>query len=511
MELQRYLDILKRRAAVIAIVIALATAVVTAAGVFALPVYTAKATLRIIFDVGLTDLVGRDDANSRLMKTYEYVLETSPILEKAIARLEPRASGLTVEALRKQLNIELVTGTELLSIAVTNGDAALARDLANTLADVLVEYVDNLYVGSNQKSASQVIEDQLITLEDRLADYRRQLASLSAVNPSSAEAEAIRQQIGVEEDTYRRLLYNYELVRLNESLRANNITVVDPATLPRRPSNGVGLMEIAITVVTGLIGGVGLALVMENLDSRIHSPDQLERLAQVPILSVLPRGMLSVDTYGQIDRRNGADKTVAEAYRLLSLNLQRLKHESPLKTILITSTASDEGKSTVAVNLAQTLAERGKITFLVESDMRRPVIGKTLSIDEDQIGLSTLLGNLSELDQVLRPTKQATLFAVCGGPKPSNPTSLLASPQMEHTLGYLSQQAQVTLIDAPPVLGLADVSVLAPQVDGVILVVTQSVSDRKSVSQALKQLQVAGARILGFVFLQKNHKSWNYE
>jgi capsular exopolysaccharide synthesis family protein len=194
--------------------------------------------------------------------------------------------------------------------------------------------------------------------------------------------------------------------------------------------------------------------------------------------------------------------------------MQALREESPFNTILVTSAMPREGKSTVSSNLAQALAERGQTVFLVESDMRRPTIEKLFGVDEN-LGLSTLLAerislNGQELSEVMHPAEQPSLFVIGGGPEVSNPVPLLASPAMDQLLNYLSAQSQVTLLDAPPVLGTADVSILAPKVDGVILVVGESLSSREDVRQALRQLQAMRAQVLGLIFVKKGGRGWGY-
>jgi capsular exopolysaccharide synthesis family protein len=273
-------------------------------------------------------------------------------------------------------------------------------------------------------------------------------------------------------------------------------------------------MEIGLSLVVGLSGGVGLALVMENLDTRIYGHYQLERLTSLPVLGTVPKGVLPLDD-SHHTKGMGRVKLIEEAYRLLSINLQALRDERPVKTILITSPISKEGKSMMAANLAQALAERGQTVFLVESDMRRPTIDKMFGIDNG-LGLSSLLAERAPLDstalgRVMHPAEQPSLFVIGGGPEVANPTALLASPPMEKLLDYLGAQGQITLLDAPPVLGMADVSVLAPKVDGVILVVGQALSSRERVREALNQLQAARAQVLGLVFMQKSSKDWGYE
>jgi receptor protein-tyrosine kinase len=147
--------------------------------------------------------------------------------------------------------------------------------------------------------------------------------------------------------------------------------------------------------------------------------------------------------------------------------------------------------------------------------MRRPNIAKTLDIEDVSPGLAGLLANGTSLNHealewVIHPSQQPSLFVISGGATPNNPTALLASPPMEELLDYLTSRGQTILVDAPPVLGVADVSVLAPRVDGVILVVGQAHSTREQVLAALKQLKASRARIIGTVFLSKSTRGWGY-
>ncbi len=514
MDLRIYLDILKRRALAIVIVAATALAVVTIVGLVRQPVYTSSTTVRVLLDVGIVDFKIWGDQAQRLLNTYGHVLTSGPTLGEAIDRLSPRASSLTVAELRDSVEIEIIPTTELISISVTNGDPALARDLASTLATLLIEYAQDLYVGSS-KSSLQIMQEQLISLENDIASDRQQLETLLNEGTLGSEVEALRNQIEFQEDAYDRLSERYEMARLNDSLRANSVTVVAPATLPRKPSNVLGLTEIGIALIVGVFSGVALALVLENVDTHIYSPEQLERLTDLPVLGTVPIGLASPDSFGGAVSANG-NQSIEEAYRLLGMTLQMLKGRESLQTVLITSASPKEGKSIVSANLARALAERGQTVFLVESDLRRPTLTKMLDIADGNGGLSDLLTKPSalgheSLGKVMHPAKQTALFVIGGGPKVANPTSALASPAMTNLLDYLRSQSQMTLLDAPPVLGLADISVLVPRVDGVVLVVRQAYSKRERLLAAIKQLETSRAPVKGFIFLQKDDKEWIYE
>lgn len=168
----------------------------------------------------------------------------------------------------------------------------------------------------------------------------------------------------------------------------------------------------------------------------------------------------------------------------------------------------------VTTNLARVFADQGQSVFLVESDLRRPTVSDKIGVESD-LGLGNLLVdriplNDETLGRLICPTDQPSLFVVGSGPKVPNPTTLLASPSMGKLLDYLGAQGQITLLDAPPVLGVADVSVMAPQVDGIVFVIRQASSNRETVNRALKQLRATQTRLLGVVFVQQSSTDWGY-
>jgi capsular exopolysaccharide synthesis family protein len=233
----------------------------------------------------------------------------------------------------------------------------------------------------------------------------------------------------------------------------------------------------------------------------------LEALSDVPVLGVVPNRLLPQDNSSHRSSK-AKEQRLQEAYRLLSINLQALsKNSIPLHTFLITSAVSGEGKAIVGINLAQTLANQGKTVFLVEGDMRRPVFQDMFDIKKRPV-LSALLAepgslNNGKLQKVYRPMKQSGLSLIPSGSVTHQPTSLLASPAMEELLYRLCVEGEITLVTAPEVLGVADASVLAAKVDGILLVVKQGYSRREQLQSALKQLQTAQARAIGIVFIQK--------
>jgi non-specific protein-tyrosine kinase len=188
---------------------------------------------------------------------------------------------------------------------------------------------------------------------------------------------------------------------------------------------------------------------------------------------------------------------VSEAYRTLRTNIQFSSLDRPLRTILVTSTTAEEGKSTTLANLAVTFAQGGHPTIAVDSDLRRPALHKLFGVPNEK-GLTTLvLDESSEL--ALQPTSVPNLQVLPSGPLPPNPAELLGSHRMERLLEMLKAEAEFVLFDCPPIIAVTDAAVLARRVDGVLLVVSAGKTRREHAARAKSQLEKVNANIIGVV------------
>jgi non-specific protein-tyrosine kinase len=187
----------------------------------------------------------------------------------------------------------------------------------------------------------------------------------------------------------------------------------------------------------------------------------------------------------------------AEAYRTLSTNIQFSSLDRDVKTLLVTSVGADEGKSIVLANLAITMAEAGRRVVVVDCDLRRPALHDVFGL-KDQPGLTTMVLNES-MQPPLQATSVANVSLVPAGPLPPNPAELISSERFTRVLNAIGAEADVVLLDAPPVATVADATILATRVDGVLLVVDSGRTRRESGRRAAEQLQRVGARVLGAV------------
>lgn len=196
--------------------------------------------------------------------------------------------------------------------------------------------------------------------------------------------------------------------------------------------------------------------------------------------------------------RDDPKSPVAEAIRTLRTNLQYISLDKPLKRIMVTSALPSEGKTTIASNLALALADAGNRTILTGVDLRKPAVHKLFGCD-NTLGVTTILTGHATLDQALQQTAHPDLRLLASGPVPPNPAEMLGSRAMRALIDELTDHADVVIFDAPPVIAVTDAALLAPAVDGALLVVSMGQTPREIVRQAKEQLEKVNATILGVV------------
>jgi non-specific protein-tyrosine kinase len=409
-----------------------------------------------------------------------------------------------------QIEVEIIPNTELIKIIVEDSDPVLTREAANALAAILVAKSQELYSGGG-KTYSEILNEQLAQVNEELKQTRREYESL--VTQSSQDLERIKtasQFIALKEQTQEMLLKQYEQARIREATRANTLSVVDPAVTPLAPSKPRLALNFTLGFLVGLAGGIGLAFVLENLDTTLHTREQIERVTELSILGQIP----AAGKGQQIAFSNG-NSPQAEAFRRLRINLFNMDRDLPFKTLLVTSAEPGEGKSTVVTNLAFALAEIGWRVIVIDANLRRPALHQFFAVS-NEIGLSNLLttdpepadiqlsyptslvpASNNSLKREVNFTRAVVDSQVAGvqvltsGPIPVNPAKLLASSRTVDLLNRLTQCYDLVLLDTPPLGAAADAVVLAPLVDGVLLVIGTGQAREEEVRSACQQLMAA--------------------
>lgn len=273
------------------------------------------------------------------------------------------------------------------------------------------------------------------------------------------------------------------------------VTVTDRPEVANVPSSPQTSRNVALGLLVGLFVGAGLAILRARLDRTVKDPDEVAQFAGAPVIGTILRDE-ALEKQHTIDR-NGSSRT-AEDYRQLRTNLQFLNVDQPPRVIMMTSAIPAEGKTTAVVNLALALADAGRKVIIIEADLRRPKVTRYLGM-VGGAGLTNILAGTAEVDDVIQRYGSADLSVIAAGPTPPNPGELLASSHMSALVDKLRGGFDYVLVDAPPVLPVADASGLAAMMDGVLLSLRYGRTTKEQLRQAATTLERVGAETLGVI------------
>jgi len=492
MDLKTYLQILWRRKWVILLTAAATILVVVAGTLMTAPVYRASSILRVA-----TPSTGTFQANDyelpyadRLMNTYASIATSGPVLDELAQRLEVDNPP--------EVDVEILANTELMRIRVEDRNPGVAARAANLLAEILIDRSRELDAGSGQ-SAREILNEQLTQVREEMDQASQEYEDLVAQFPVDSEPViAASRVIEMKQGIYSTLLQQYEQARFREAVETNTLSVIEPATIPRTPSSPRMILNVGLGTIIGLVGGVGLAFLFENLDSRLYTTEQIETATGLSTLGKIPL----VPRKRQFTYFNGTSPE-GEALRHLRTTLFGFEREVPLQALLIASAEPGEGKSTVAASLALATAQSGRKVIVVDSDLRLPALHERFGLPNKR-GLSTVLRQEVTLAEAIQDTETPRLQVLTSGSLPPNPAELLGSPQMADLIAQLKAEFDVVLLDAPALLAVTDAATLAPLVDGVVLVVGRSRVRREAVRAARRQLENVKAKLIGVVVNRAN-------
>ncbi len=364
---------------------------------------------------------------------------------------------------------------------------------------------------SDYREAQQ--RESLLTeaLDEQKAETNHMAEKLVEYNILKREAEANK-------TLYEGLMTKLKETAISQGLRSSNIRVVDPAMIPSTPARPAKGRNMALAFLVGLVGGIGLALLREYLDNTVKTPDDIETLARLPSLAVVPqftgsngharkRGLLQGPAANghemrtQLAAQHLPKSQMSESFRALRTSILLSLADHPPQVILVTSALPREGKTTAAANLSVTLAQLGDSTVIVDADLRKPGIRRLLNLaDGKYAGLSSYLAGVSTLDLVCVPHPTiANLVVIPTGPLPPNPADLLSSHKLADGIAELRTKFKFIVIDSPPIMAATDAVILSVQADGVLLVVRSGETPKAAFTRTRDLLNSVKCRILGVV------------
>jgi len=349
--------------------------------------------------------------------------------------------------------------------------------------------------------------------ENMLRDsFDKQKQEANKLNESAIEYSILKRDLDSNRTLYEGLLEKLKEAGVTAGLRSNNFRIIDAARVPTAPSEPNIPRNLSFALVLGLISGVGLAFVLENMDNSVRTPEQATALSGLPALGMIPLGSKSgargpngkrlaltspskevVETVTQIRPQS----QMAESYRALRTSLLLSNLGAPPKVIVVTSARPQEGKTTTSINTAIVLAQKGVRVLLVDADLRRPSVHKTLGMGP-RSGLSNVLTGTATAEQTITTSPiLPNLFIMPAGTPPPNPAELLASSNMRDLLAELRGKYDHIVIDTPPTLSVTDAVVLSPRADATILVIRSGQTTKQALRRARDILMQVNAHVAG--------------
>jgi non-specific protein-tyrosine kinase len=420
--------------------------------------------------------------------------------------------------------IEPEVEADVLVFTFTGPTAESAALTTNTWATAYVEVKQAEAEASVTQAVEQIqgrlevlreqrteIRADLVALEDRLARAdETQVAALQL--QVDREASAISGDLNLIDFQIQANIESITQLQLaGELASAGTARLVQNAAVPLEPTNASLTRNLAIGILIGALLGIGLALLVDNLDHSIHDAEDIQRMG-LTLLGVIPEAPRKQNKGGLATvAQTHPGTTLADGYQKIRTALQFITVGKDIKTILVTSPQQGDGKTTTAANLALALANVESRVVLADIDFRRPQIH--LIFNTELIpGISDALVGQTTLRQVAvnHPELSTTLVAMPAGTQPPNPATFLVSSRFAGLLSDLRNQADLTILDAPPVLPVADALSIASQVDGVILVVKAGETTHDELTSAVESIIRSGGQLLGVVVNHARGKATTY-
>lgn len=368
----------------------------------------------------------------------------------------------------------------------------------------------------------EALSAQVDALDQAIAERETRLMTL---NERGVQFNILRRDFEANQELYEGLLQRLKEVGVVAGVQENNISVVDAARAPGGAFRPDLRKNLAIASMLGLMVGIGLALLLEFLDNTVRRVEDVERLVDRPVLGIVPLVRMRERNKKTSDARatdrdlshicvTHPKSSMSESFRSLRTSLMFSTAEGLPHTLVVTSAAQSEGKSTTAANLATVLAQNGSRVLLIDADLRRPTLHKDFAQPRSP-GLTNCIAQAEErglpMDgPAIRPTEVSGLSIMPAGHSTPSPAELLSSSRLGKVLADCRRLFDHVIVDAPPILGLADAVILSRIVDGVVLVAASGVTGKENFRMSVRRLRQVQAPLLGIVLNQVDLESPEY-
>lgn len=459
------------------------------------------------------------------------------VAEEKLSDLDRDLTVAESDLAQKESLYNLVKSDEKQVAFVAQND--LLQKLEEKNADLQAEYVDALgQYGPNFPKVVR-LRDEVATMQSLIEGERKRtvaqieneyraavgrenlLAAAEAqqkievgkLNELLIQHNLLKREFESNQQLYDSLLQRLKDATVSAGLRATNVHIVDRALAPALPVRPRKVRSILLGLASGLLIGVALAFVQENLDSSVKTAEDAERLIGVPSLASIPtahskrpvdllrwRPGSSTNGSAALSVLHNPVSQQAESYRALRTAILFSTAPRPPQVLLVTSAQPGEGKTCTSVNLGVVLAQRGGRVLIVDSDLRKPGVPQALRLAPQSEGLTGVLTGAYDLDTALQPVEPGSnVWVLPAGPIPPNPAELLSSETMGKVLQQARDSFDYVILDSPPALLFTDATLLSTLADGVVLVVQWGATARSALLRSHRTLRTAGGKILGLV------------
>ncbi|MDD3991547.1 MAG: polysaccharide biosynthesis tyrosine autokinase [Desulfobacteraceae bacterium] len=345
--------------------------------------------------------------------------------------------------------------------------------------------------------------EQVAALKERAAAQQQAAMDL---NERATQYKIMAREVETNKQIYQSLLERSRELESMAGISSSNIHIVDAARLPILPAKPDVRRNLLLALVLGLFAGVGLAFFLEYFTDQIANPDEITDRFQIPILGVVP---LAKAEDGNLDKAfvNQPQSFFAEALRTTKVSLQLSGAGRHTRSFVVTSTRPEEGKTTLAANLAMSFAAGGERVVIVDADLRRPRLHQIFGENgaNTDKGLSTFLAGAGEdISQIVKGNGVPGVSFLASGPRPPNPVELLASQRFGQLIQQLGEDFDRVIVDGPPMQGFADTLVVSRHVGGVVLVCSSGETTRESLKHFKKSVLGINGTILGCIINKVN-------
>jgi capsular exopolysaccharide synthesis family protein len=397
----------------------------------------------------------------------------------------PKVQNLikNIEALRKLLE----SGAEDNLTVQTVGD--------NPVKQALLSEINSL-------KAKQVMDEARKTELARLIDeVENRLKNTPSDELTLSRLE--REKKGLE-NTYFSLLSKFEEARMMKNTAAGNLSILEEADLVGPIRDNIFVNLLFALILGQLVGGV-LAVVIDTLDPRIKFSAKIEDTLGIPVIGLIPE-LREEERYVRFD---SPKSRIVEAYHIIKSNLSNALPKDRPWSLMITSPFQGEGKTLMSLNLATAMALTNKPTVLIDADMRRTYPHEKFNLQK-HLGLSEYLHGEADIENILKDTNVPNLKVITAGRKPQNPAQLLHSQEISKLFNELIERGYYVIVDSPALLPIVDSSIIASQVDGVILVFREEATRKYTAQKTIERMARIGANVTGAILNQASIKGYGY-